>query len=107
MSNTGAFQYWQRTMIHAGPGTVVRLPNLFAGLGGKRIALISDKGLEQAGIVDKVAKLFTDDNVPGAPKLVAVFTDIAPDAESECVNDALKLVRESGADALLAVGGRR
>jgi alcohol dehydrogenase class IV len=105
MSNTGAFQYWQRTMIHAGPGTVIRLPNLFAGLGGKRVALISDQGLKQAGLVDKIVDLFNEDAVPGAPKLVATFTDIAPDAESGCINDALKLVRESAADSLLALGG--
>lgn len=105
MSNTGAFQYWQRTMIHAGPGTVIRLPNLFAGFDGKRVALISDQGLKQAGLVDKIAQLFHEDAVPGAPKLVATFTDIAPDAESGCINEALKLVRESAADSLLALGG--
>lgn len=105
MSNTGAFQYWQRSMIHAGPGTVVRLPNLFAGLGGKRVALISDQGLKQVGLVDKITQLFSEDAVPGAPKLVATFTDIAPDAESGCINDALKLVRENAADSILAVGG--
>jgi hypothetical protein len=45
MSSTGAFQYWQRTMVHAGPGTVVRLPGLFEGLGARRVLLVSDKGL--------------------------------------------------------------
>ncbi len=105
MSNTGAFQYWQRSMIHAGPGTVIRLPNLLAGLGGKRVALISDKGLKDIGLVDKIAGLFTEDAVPGAPKLVATFTDIAPDAESRCINRALQAVRESAADCILAVGG--
>ncbi|MGC1497861.1 MAG: iron-containing alcohol dehydrogenase [Ketobacter sp.] len=105
MSNSGAFQYWQRSMIHAGPGTAIRLPNLFAGLGGRRVALISDKGLKDVGLVDKVAELFTGDVVPGAPKLVATFTDIAPDAESSCINRALAVVRESAADCLLAVGG--
>ncbi len=105
MSNTGAFQYWQRSMIHAGPGTVIRLPNLFAGLGGKRVALISDKGLKDVGLVDKITKLFTEDAIPGAPKLVATFTDIAPDAESSCINRALQAVRESAADCILAVGG--
>lgn len=105
MSNTGAFQYWQRSMIHAGPGTVVRLPNLFAGLGGKRVALISDKGLKDIGLVDKITGLFTENAVPGAPKLVATFTDIAPDAESRSINRALQVVRESAADCILAVGG--
>jgi len=105
MSNTGAFQYWQRSMIQAGPGTVLRLPSLFSSLGGKRVALISDPGLVQAGLVDKISRLFTDEALPGAPKLVAVITDTAPDAESGSVNRALQQVRASAADSILAVGG--
>ena len=105
MSSSGAFQYWQRTMIHAGPGTVIRLPGLFDGLGAKRVLLVSDKGLADVGIVDKVAGLFDDRRAPSGPKLVGVFTDTAPDAESGCIDLALKMARETAADALLAVGG--
>ena len=105
MSSTGAFQYWQRTMIHAGPGTVVRLPGLFDALGARRVLLVSDKGLKDVGIVDKIAGLFEEGRMPGGPKLVGIFTDTAPDAESGCIDDALKMARETAADALLAVGG--
>ena len=105
MSSTGAFQYWQRTMIHAGPGTVVRLPGLFSGLGARRVLLVSDRGLKDAGIVDKVAEIFDGNRNAGGPKLVGVFTDTAPDAEMGSIDDALKMARETAADALLAVGG--
>ena len=60
MSSTGAFQYWQRTMIHGGPGTVIRLPGLFDGLGARRVLLVSDKGLKDVGIVDKIAGIFDE-----------------------------------------------
>lgn len=105
MSSTGAFQYWQRTMVHGGPGTVVRLPGLFSGLGAQRILLVSDKGLEDVGIVDKVAGIFDNKRNPGGPKIVGVFTDTAPDAESGCIDEALKMARATAADGLLAVGG--
>jgi alcohol dehydrogenase class IV len=105
MSSTGAFQYWQRTMVHAGPGTVIRLPGLFDGLGARRVLLVSDQGLKDVGIVDKIVGIFNQNAMPGAPKLVGVFTDTAPDAESGCIDDGLKMARETGADALLAVGG--
>jgi alcohol dehydrogenase class IV len=62
-------------------------------------------GLESVGIVDRIAALFDDRRMPGGPKLVGVFTDTAPDAESGCIDQALKLARETGADGLLAVGG--
>ena len=32
-------------MVHAGPGTVIRLPGLFSGLGASRVLLVSDQGL--------------------------------------------------------------
>jgi alcohol dehydrogenase class IV len=105
MSSTGAFQYWQRSMVHAGPGTVLRLPGLFDGLGASRILLVSDKGLKDVGIVDKIAGIFDDRRMPSGPKLAGIFTDTAPDSEAGCIDDALKMARETGADALLAVGG--
>ena len=92
-------------MVHGGPGTVVRLPGLFDGLGARRVLLVSDKGLKDVGIVDKIAGLFEEGRMPGGPKLVGIFTDTAPDAESGCIDDALKMARETAADALLAVGG--
>ena len=69
MSSTGAFQYWQRTMVHAGPGTVIRLPGLFSGLKASRVLLVSDQGLKDAGIVDKIAAIFAQDDMP-----VAIYT---------------------------------
>jgi alcohol dehydrogenase class IV len=105
MSSSEAFQYWQRTMIHAGPGTVNRLPDLFSRLGARRILLVSDKGLKDIGLVERIAALLNDRELAGGPKLVGVFTDTAPDAESSCVDVALKMARETSADALLAVGG--
>lgn len=105
MSSTGAFQYWQRTMLHAGPGTVLRLPGLFSGLGCRKVLLVSDQGLKDVGIVDRVAGLFDEHRGPGGPRLAGVYTDIAPDAESGSIDKALKFARETGADGLLALGG--
>lgn len=105
MSSTGAFQYWQRTMLHAGPGTVIRLPGLFSAQGAKRVLLVSDKGLKDVGVVDRIAALFEEQRGPGGPRLAGIFTDTAPDAESGCIDDALKVARATGADGLLALGG--
>ena len=105
MSSTGAFQYWQRTMVHAGPGTVLRLPGLFSGLGSSKVLLVSDQGLKDAGVVDRVAALFDEQRGPGGVRLAGVFTDTAPDAESSCIDDCLAVARASGADGLLALGG--
>lgn len=93
------------TAIHSGSQTRAMIPDLFRGLGAKRIVLFSDKGLEQAGIVDKVAEIFRQTPHGVGPELVGIFTDIEQDAGSESVNKATRFAREKAADGLLAVGG--
>ncbi|GAE44392.1 hypothetical protein JCM21738_1102 [Mesobacillus boroniphilus JCM 21738] len=34
------------------------VPDLFKGLGAKRVVLFGDRGLVKAGVVDKVAQIF-------------------------------------------------
>lgn len=105
MHNTGYFQYHLRTVVHCADGATIRIPSLFAGLGAKRVLLLSDQGLKQAGIVDQVASVFTLDPGASGPVLAGVYSDIAPDAACDTINAALNYAREIAADSILAVGG--
>lgn len=98
-------QFNLRTAVNSGSNSRALVPSLFAGMGAKRILLISDRGLEQAGIVEKVASIFELTENGSGPQIVGMFLDIAQDAESRFVNDAARYAREIGADGLLAVGG--
>jgi alcohol dehydrogenase class IV len=102
---TSLSQFMLRTGIYSGSNSRAMVPSLFAGLGAKRVLLLSDKGLEQAGIVEKVASIFDLTGHGSGPELVGTYLDIAQDAESRCINDAVRYAREIGADSLLAVGG--
>src|SRR5690606_20099090 len=93
------------TAIHSGSQTRAMIPDLFRGLGAKRVVLFSDKGLEQAGIVEKVAEIFRQTPHGVGPELVGIFTDIEQDASSNSVNQAMQFARDKAADGLLAVGG--
>lgn len=105
MSKTGYFQYNMSTTVHCAAGGIIRLPNLFEGLGAKRILLLSDAGLKQVGIVDQIVDVFNNMASGTMPQLVAVYAEISPDAGCNTVNAALKVAREVAADAILAVGG--
>ncbi|MEM5017286.1 iron-containing alcohol dehydrogenase [Metabacillus indicus] len=105
MLTTTFSQFMLRSGIYSGSNTRAMVPELFRGLGAKRVVLFSDKGLEKAGVVDKVASIFTLAGHGNGPVLAGVYTDIRQDAESSCVDQALRFARETGADALLAVGG--
>ncbi|WP_157406081.1 iron-containing alcohol dehydrogenase [Neobacillus drentensis] len=98
-------QFMLRTGIYSGSNSRAMVPSLFAGLGAKRVLLLSDRGLEAAGIVEKVADIFSLTGHGSGPELVGQFLDIKQDAESRCINEAVRYAREIGADSLLAVGG--
>ncbi|MBO0961812.1 iron-containing alcohol dehydrogenase [Neobacillus sp. MM2021_6] len=98
-------QFMLRTGIYSGSNARAMVPSLFAGLGAKRVLLLSDRGLEKAGVVEKIASIFELTGNGSGPQLVGTYLDIAQDAESRCINDAVRYAKEVGADALLAVGG--
>jgi len=102
---TSLSQFMLRTGIYSGCNSRAMVPSLFAGLGAKRVVLLSDRGLEKAGVVEKVAEIFTLTGHGSGPQLVGQYLDITQDAESRCINDAVRYVKEVGGDALLAVGG--
>lgn len=98
-------QFMLRTGIYSGSNSRAMVPSLFAGLGAKRVVLLSDRGLEKAGVVSKVAEIFQLTGHGSGPQLVGQYLDISQDAESRCINDAVRYVKEVAGDALLAVGG--
>lgn len=102
---TNTFNFTLKTSIHSGENASEKIPEHFQGLGAKRVVLISDKGLEKAGIVDKVAGVFGRNSFGAGPVLAGVFVDTEQDAGSESVNRATAYAREVNADGLLAVGG--
>ncbi|NCF16637.1 MAG: iron-containing alcohol dehydrogenase [Haliea sp.] len=105
MSNTGYFQYNMRTVVHSGYGSIIRIPALLQGLGARRVLLISDAGLKQVGVVDRVAACFDTWQSGDMPVLAGIYPEITPDAGSSCVNACAAYAREVAADAILAVGG--
>ncbi|MDZ5472655.1 iron-containing alcohol dehydrogenase [Bacillus sp. 31A1R] len=98
-------QFMLRSAIYSGCNSRALVPDLFRGLGAKRVVLFSDRGLEKAGVVEKVAQIFELTTHGTGPELVGTYLDIAQDAESRSVNEAVRYAKEVGADALLAVGG--
>ncbi len=98
-------QFMLRTVIYSGSNSRALIPDLFRGLGAKRVVLFSDRGLEKADIVEKIVRIFENAPPGTGPELAGIYLDIAQDAESSSVNNAAAYARNVGADALLAVGG--
>ncbi|MEK4069781.1 iron-containing alcohol dehydrogenase [Peribacillus sp. FSL R5-0717] len=97
--------FWLRSSVYSGTNTRSIIPALFNGLGARRILLVSDAGLENAGVVKKVAETFEQQKLGAKAEIVGQFLGVTQDAASKCVNEALKYAREVHADAILAIGG--
>jgi len=94
-----------RAVVHSGIGSIIRVPALLQGLGSRRVLLISDAGLQEAGVVDRVASTFDTWQSGNMPVLAGIFNEITPDAGGSSVNACMAYAREIAADAILAVGG--
>ena len=101
MTKARYFSWDFSTVIKAGPGIRSRVPKAFADMGCQRVALVTDKGLIEAGIVDKVRDAFDDQDV----EIVGTFDDVRQDNDTRDINACAEWYRQIGADGLLAVGG--
>ena len=98
-------EFSMRSVVYSGEKTREMIPSLFKELGSSRVLLLSDRGLEKAGLVDKAAEIFNQIPKGEGPELAGIFLDIAQDAESSSVNEAVRYAKEIGADGLFALGG--
>lgn len=91
------------TSISSGVGARKLLLQKMRELGGRRAVLFTDKGLVQAGVVNKISELFAANEE--SMKLVGVFDDIEQDAKASNVTKAVQFVKKHQADTLIALGG--
>ena len=89
------------TVIKVGPGCRSLVPQTFADQGCLRVALITDKGLIEAGVVEKVREAFEGQDV----QIAGTFDNVRQDNDTRDISECAQWYREVGADGLLAVGG--
>jgi len=94
----GYFQLATRLVF--GSNTLNLLPGELAPMGAKRPLIVTDRGLNKAGIVRRV-----EDVLRAAGLSSQVFDDVEPNPSIETVDRAVALYRQSGCDSLLALGG--
>jgi len=86
--------------IEFGAGAVRRLPGSLRTLGQHRAFLVSDPGVRDAGLVDRVLATLAEEGVEAA-----VFAEVEPNPTLDTVAEAAALAREFGPAAVVALGG--
>ena len=101
MTTPKKFSWDFSTVIKGGPGCRSLVPRTFIDMGCKRIALITDKGLIEVGVVDKVCEVFEGQNI----EIAGIFDNVRQDNDTRDIDACAQWYQELGADGMLAVGG--
>lgn len=95
-----AFSFHLPTQIEFGWGKVAQLGERLAQQGVKRVFLVSDKGVEQAGLLARVTEAWSAAGVQ-----FALYTDVEPDPSLETINQGAEVFQAGDYDCIVAVGG--
>jgi alcohol dehydrogenase class IV len=87
------------TTIRFGEGSTAELPADLHELGISRALVITDRGVEHAGLVERTLANVARDMI------AATFTDTPSNPTQQAAEAALALYRDSAADGIIAIGG--
>jgi alcohol dehydrogenase len=83
-----------------GPGTLGRLGELARDVGGRRVLVVTDRGIRRAGHVDRALEA-----LEGAGIDSAVYDGVEPNPTGRHVEEGVAAARAARADCLIGLGG--
>jgi len=87
-------------LVKIGVGVLADLQEEVHRLGGTKVLVITDKGVVEAGLVDKVGEPLRSAGIS-----FDVFDGVEPEPPIACAENALALLKEGGHDLLIGLGG--
>lgn len=94
------FQFEIPQKIIFGKGSLKKLPELLQKSGSRHVMLVSDRGLEKAGAVQKVRDLFQQEGIGWSE-----YLDVKPNPSVAVAGELLEAYQASGSDCMVALGG--
>ncbi len=88
------------TRLIFGPGSSRQAGEQLRKLGGSKALVVTDRGVEAAGILGSIFEALTAAKVP-----YALYAGVEPNPSIKCVEEAAALYKAEGCDCLLGVGG--
>jgi len=100
MQLLSAFDYIPRTSTLYGEGAFARLGSIAAALGFRRVLLVSDDGVQKAGIAARAVKMLWDEKIE-----VWVFSDFHSNPDTDMVHKGALFTVPLGIDSIIGLGG--
>ena len=93
--------FWVRIpYMLVGAGAVENVGTLAKKLGGKKVVIVTDPGVVQAGLVDKVKQPLEKEGIE-----FGIFDKCEPDAPVNVIRSCAQFIKEGGYDLMISVGG--
>lgn len=89
-----------RPVVLLGEGSALRLCDTVSHIGAKRVLIVTDAVLSKLGVIAPITEKLGELGIN-----VQLFDGVTPDPTVSVVNSGLSLLRQTGCDAVLAVGG--
>mgnify|MGYP000966769021 CR=1 FL=1 len=90
------------TQIEFGAGAIKKIPGLISNLNCKNIMIVTDKGVVNAGLLDKITSTF--DSGKSDIKYV-LFDKVQPDPGTDMIEEIYTLAKKENTEAFVAIGG--
>lgn len=94
------FNYYINSKIHFGFDSLTEMESILTDLKKTRILLISDPGLVETGIVDKIV-----DSMSNSSYEIKVFSEVEANPRIETIEKAAQIGKEFECDCIIGAGG--
>jgi alcohol dehydrogenase len=88
------------TDVHFGFGASRTLPAHVRSAGARKVFVVTDPGVREAGIADGIISLLDQESID-----CAVYDHVTADSGSTLIREAVEQLKSSGADAVVGIGG--
>ncbi len=88
------------TRIEYGPGAIADLPKIIKGSGFSKGLLVTDQGIENVGLADKLRKYFTDEGIT-----MHSYSDVVSNPTEQNVFEGTNIYKENECEFIVALGG--
>lgn len=100
MQMPGFYDFCCRAKTVSGENALEKIPDLLAGLNASRPLIITDPGVEGAGLIEVLQTA-----IDGRLEAAAVYDRVPVDSDYRIVDEIAGIYREKKCDAIIAVGG--
>lgn len=95
-----AFEFATNSKIYFQPGSIQRLGEEVKALRGRKVLLVTDKGVRNSGVLTRAVESLEKEALSHV-----VFDEVEPNPSVETAQKGYALMKEKGCDTLAAVGG--